>query len=238
MNNLKINLTTGPYDRMRISGLTVNPGARENKIALRRLESMAAKWQSKNICAGYNFEDAPDLNSDSGVPLEFQDAFESNLAFWLCTDYGKQPSRTLILEQQSTFSQISSSTAVVNRVKYPTRQPIGSGNTLRYNRFQKFYRPELTAPTSCATNKMAIGDINDFTEHYEPYLNGTEVISTYTIESDDGLTIQSDSLTSPDIDYRIKAVGGNSNFLQVKIVATTSTGRIDTRIINFELTQV
>ena len=235
---MKIDIILGAYDRMRISGITVNPGARENVIALRRLERMAARWQSKNICVGYNFEDQPDLNSDSNVPEEFRDAFESNLAFWLCTDYGKQPSQTLVLEQQSTLSQISSATAIVTRIKHPTRQPIGSGNTLRYNRYQKYYRPPVDAPVSCATNKMNIGDVNDFTEHFESYLNGTEVISSYTIEVDDGLTIVSDSLTSPDINYRIEAVGGVTAFLQVKIVATTDTGRIETRIINFELTQV
>lgn len=235
---MKIDIIVGAYDRMRISGITVNPGARENVIALRRLERMAARWQSKNICVGYNFEDQPDLNSDSNIPEEFRDAFESNLAFWLCTDYGKQPSQTLVLEQQSTLSQISSATAIVRPIKHPSRQPIGSGNTLRYNRYQKYYRPPIDAPVSCATIKMSIGDINDFTEHFESYLNGAEVISSYTIEADDGLTIVSDSLTSPDINYRIKADGGITAFLQVKIVATTDTGRIETRIINFELSQV
>ena len=235
---MKIDIILGAYDRIRVSGITVNPGARENVIALGRLERMAARWQSKNICVGYNFENQPDLNSDSNVPEEFRDAFESNLAFWLCTDYGKQPSQTLVLEQQSTLSQISSATAIVRPIKHPTRQPIGSGNTLRYNRYQKYYRPPMDAPVSCATNKMNIGDIDDFTEHFESYLNGTEVISSYTIEADDGLTIQSDSLTSPDINYRIEAIGGITAFLQVKIVATTDTGRIETRLINFELTQV
>ena len=86
---MKIDIILGAYDRLRISGITVNPGARENVIALRRLERMAARWESKNVCVGYNFEDQPDLNSDSNVPEEFRDAFESNLAFWLCTEIGR-----------------------------------------------------------------------------------------------------------------------------------------------------
>ena len=242
MSNLKVDLITGAYDRLRISGITVNPGARENAIALRRLETMAARWFDKNICAGYNFEDNPDLNSDSGIPTKYQDAFESNLAFWLCADYGKTPAQTLVFEQQSTLSQISSSTAIVDPVNYPTRQPRGSGNTLRYNRWQRFYRDEADAPISCETNKMNIGDIDDFTEHFDSYLISPETVSSYTISADNGLAIVSDSLNSPDIDYRIRADGNdnavNNKFLQVKIIATTSTGRIETRVINFEITEV
>lgn len=239
MSNLKIDLITGAYDRLRISGITVNPGSRENMLALNRLENMAARWESKNVCAGYNFEDNPDLNSDSGIPPKYQDAFESNLAFWLCSDYDKQPSTTLALEMQTTLSQLQSSTALIGRVNYPSRQPRGSGNTLRYNRWQRYYQNEPEAPISCKTNKMVIGDVNDFVEHFDSYLVTPETIASYTISADSGLTILSDSNVTPDINYRIRADGTDTTeFYQVKIIVTTSTGRIETRIINFELTEV
>jgi len=241
MNNLKIDLINGAYNRIRISGLTVNPGARENQLALGRLENMAARWEDGNICAGYNFEEKPDLNSDSGIEPKYQDAFESNLAFWLCSDYGKTPPPTLALEQQLTFSRISASTAFQRQTQYPSRQPIGRGNR-RYARFNKYYIPSAESPNSCETIKMNVGDINDFIEHFDTYLISPETIASYTIEADTGLTIVSDSLTSPDVFYRIQATGNvedvNDPLLQVKIVATTSTGRIETRIINFALTVV
>jgi hypothetical protein len=88
---------------------------------------------------------------------------------------------------------------------------------------------------------MLIDDIDDFVEHFDAYLREGETVSSYTIEADSGLTIVSSSLTSPDVDYQIKAVGVNdttqSQFNQVKIVATTSLGRQETRIINFEIQQ-
>lgn len=241
MNNLKIDLINGAYNRLRISGLTVNPGARENALALGRLENMAARWEDKNICAGYNFEESPDLNSDSGIEPKYQDAFESNLAFWLCSDYGKMPAQTLVLEQQLTFSQITSSTANPRQVQYPSRQPIGRGNR-RYAHWNRYYSPIAEAPNSCETIKMDVGNINDFTEHFDSYLIIPETVASYTIEADSGLTIVSDSLASPDVLYRIQADGNTENvndpLLQVKIIATTSTGRIETRIINFTLTVV
>lgn len=241
MNNLKIDLINGAYNRLRISGLTVNPGARENALALGRLENMAARWEDKNICAGYNFEENPDLNSDSGIEPKYQDAFESNLAFWLCSDYGKSPGPTLVLEQRLTFSQISASTAIQRQTQYPSRQPIGRGNR-RYSHFNKYYNPVSESPISCETIKMNIGDVNDFIEHFDAYLISPETAASFTISADEGLTVVSSSLASPDVLYRIQATGNTENtndpILKVKIIVTTSTGRIETRIINFELTAV
>jgi hypothetical protein len=238
MSNSKIDLIIGAYDRLRISGITVNPGARENAKALRRLETMAARWFDRNICSGYNFEDNPDLNSDSGIPPKYQDAFESNLAVALSPDYGKEPSAGLLLEQRATLSQISSSTAVVDPVNYPTRQPRGSGNRL-YDRWNRFYTPQPEAPNECETNNMLVDDVDDFTEHFDSYLRGSETIISYLISADTGITIVSSSLASPDINYRIKADDStdaiNSQFLMVRIKATTSTGRVEQRVVNFSV---
>jgi hypothetical protein len=140
---------------------------------------------------------------------------------------------------QNGYSFLSSDTAVVTPVPYPSRMPRGSGSSLRYNRWQRYYQPTATAPTSAETITMYIDDINDFVEHFDSYLASGETISSYTIEADNGLTIVSDSLSTPDISYRIQADGNNDtasdDYLEVKIVATTSTGRKETRIINFRL---
>ena len=238
MSNKKVDIIEKAYSRMRISGLTVNPGARENKLALGRLERMAARWKKKNICAGYNFEDEPDINSDSGVEEWALDAFEACLAFWLSSDFGKIPPPTLVQEKSTAYSDLSSATATPRQTNYPSRQPRGRGNQ-RYRRWNHYYLPVQEAPNECATNSMKVDDVDDFTEHFDSYLRDSEEISTYTIEADDGLTIVSDSLTSPDINYRIKAVGNSEDlddlFLVVKIVATTTTGRIETRLINFSV---
>ena len=78
---------------------------------------------------------------------------------------------------------------------------------------------------------------NNFIEHFDSYLIDPEMLSSYTIKADTGLTIVSDSNEDPDIFYQIQAVGGTSSdgLLRVKIVITTDTGRITTRVINFEL---
>ena len=228
------------YSQMRISGLTVNPTPEDLEIALSRLENMMAEFESRNICVGYNFEDDPDPNSVTNVERWAWHGISTNLAIRLIPDFNKVVPATLINQANQSLSNMSARSALVREISYPNRQPRGRGNTSRCSRWSKFYHVQAEAPLSCDTNIMAIDDVDDFIEHFASYLNFDEVISSYTIEADDGLTIVSDSLSSPDVLYRIKAIGNDdstSNALQqVKIIVTTDAGRIETRLINFEIT--
>ena len=241
---LKVDFINGAYSLMRISGITVDPSNEDVELALERLEDMAEEFRGRNICTGYNFEDTPDPNSVHNVPRKYWYAYKSNLALRLLSDFGKgkEPDPLLIGGAQTSFSFLSSDTAQIKTTQYPARQPRGSGNSLRYNRWQRFYTPIAEAPTSCTTKKMVVGEIDDFVEHFDAYLNDGEDISSFTIEADTGLTIVSSSNATPDINYRINAVGTSGEELntvfQVKIVVTTSDTRVETRLINFELTVI
>jgi hypothetical protein len=128
MVNLKSDIIEDAYSKIRLSGLTTSPGPRENQLALRRLEMLAAILEAKGIDVDYNLEDDPDTGSESGLLLAYQDAFSSNLALKLCNDYGKEPPMMLVMEARGGMSLLYSKTITVDRVEYPTRQPIGSGN--------------------------------------------------------------------------------------------------------------
>ena len=232
----KVDFINAAYSRARISGLTVQPTPEDITLALNRLENMAKMWEGLNICTGYKFEDTPLSTTPHNVPRQFWNAYEANLAVWILADFGKglQPTTTLIMEQKTSFSQLSAQTAKVRQTPYPSRQPRGSN--LRYTTWQRYYIPVEQAPNECATNTMYLGDIDDFTEHFDAYLMSGETIASYTIEAETGLTIVSDSLTSPDVSYRISATGDNADSLvKVTIVATTDDSRVTTRIINFTL---
>jgi len=245
MSYLKADCVSNAYKELRISGLTVSPSAEHDGIALRKLEGIANQYFRRNICVGYNFEDTPDINSTAGIPVEFQAAFEENLAVELFSIFGKgaSPDPSLIRRAAGKYSYLSGATAIVPRVRASGRMPIGSGNE-RYNSHNRFYKTAATAPLGCATNKMIIGDIRDFVEHFDSYLIDAEVISAYTIEANTGLTVTLDaiSVSETDITYRVEAVGGSTNnpdgLSQIKIVVTTDDGRVSTRLISFELTEV
>jgi len=224
---------------LRISGITVDPSPEDLELALSKLENMAAEFAGRNICTGYAFEDEPDPNAPHNMDRKFWHSYDVNLAVRLMPDYGKGtiPDVALIRQASAGISFLSSATAKIKQVQYPDRMPRGSGSSAGL-RWEKFFRKQNEAPNACVTKTMYIGDINDFVEHFDSYLKTGEDISAYTIETDTGLTINSDSLATPDVSYNVTAVGNSSDspsLSRVKIVATTSDGRVETRIINFRL---
>lgn len=152
MSYLKGDAVNGAYEELRISGLTVQAGPAENTKALKKLEAMANEYFNRDICISYNFEENPDLNTESGVPPEYQNALEICLAYRLISTFGKgqTPDPILIKNQRGAFSYLSSATAVVKTTQPSPRFPIGSGNTMRGQRYNRFYKP-VVDNTSCDT---------------------------------------------------------------------------------------
>ncbi|GAG38120.1 unnamed protein product, partial [marine sediment metagenome] len=87
--DLKIDRINVSYSIMRISGITVQPSASNNKTALERMESMANEFYKRTICTGYYLEDEPDVNSPSGLEPDLWYSFSCVLAFRLLSDFGK-----------------------------------------------------------------------------------------------------------------------------------------------------
>lgn len=238
---LKVDLITDAYSQLRISGLTVDPTNEDLEVALMRLEDMAAEFDSRNISVGYNFELNPDPNSDANVPREFKYAFATNLAIRLIADFNKQVPQMLLSMATQALSNMSARAAAmrVRQTEYPRRQPRGSGSTLRYNRWQRFYRDPLRAPVG--SDELNIGEINDYKEDFSDYLIGDESIDSFTITADPGLTIVSSSNDTPVISYRLQGTSRAENraqsLYQVTITVTTSTGRVSEQVIPFNVSE-
>ena len=235
----KADRMNGAFSVIKISGITLKAGADDLELGLDRLENMMSEFFERNICVNYNFEDEPNSATPCGIGRQFWYTVEVLLAQRLLADFGKEPTLALMQQIKSSASFLSSATATINATQYPSRMPRGSGNNFRFNSWQKFYPQSVSAPNECATNRMYKSNVDDFVEHFDKDLVSPETISSYTIEADTGLTIQSDSISDSDIIYRILADGNTSSItqvVQVKIVITTSTARIITRMINFEIT--
>ena len=238
---LKIDVINDAYSQMRISGLTVQPTPEDVEVALNRLEAMMHEYAARNIDVQYNFEDIPDPNSLTNVePFAWQ-MMASNLASRLVMDFGKEVSMSLAMLAKTSSSTVSGVSArkFTQEVQYPRRQARGSGNTLRYNRWQRYYRDPPFAPSESSTNFLNPGDINDYIENYDAYLRDTETISSYTIEGTPDLTISNDSNTDNEVSYRV-TVSDDPNstttgFQAVVIQVVTSLGRETSRQINFQI---
>jgi len=230
----KIDIINGAYSRGKISGLTNQPTNEDIVLGLEVLEDMAEEWKDKNIDVGYNFEGTPSTNSVHNIPRKYWTAFKTCLMMRLLADFGKEPSSALAGMARTAFSRMASSTATIPRTNYPAGHPRGSGNRWSCD---NFYTSTETAPTSPLTIKMNCGEIDNFYEDYTAYLDASETIASFVLTSDSELTTDGGVLTSPRIDYEVEA-GTSSGIYQVKIVATTSAGRVETRLINFVLTEL
>jgi hypothetical protein len=199
---------------------------------------MAAELQERNVVLGYNFEEEPDVNSDSGIELWAANGIETNLAVRMAASFGKAVSAELGAMARQSMSNLSARTSTTRITPYPRRQPRGGANTLRYNRWSRYYRPENLAPNSPDTIQMTSGEINDYTEDYQAYLRDQEDIAMYTITPTSGLSIVSSSNTDIEIAYRVEAldIGVNDPIFQsIKIVMTTTNGRVVERQVNFNI---
>lgn len=235
---LKISLIQDAYSQIEVSGLTRKPTPDDISLALSRLEGMAAELAGRNICVGYNFTSPPDPNDEAGIELQFQQAFASNLALRMLSDFGITPHPSLVSQARQSMSNMSARTAQLRDTQYPSRMPIGSGNTRRWQNHRKFYTPARQAPQSCDTRRMDVGEVNDFAETWLGYLDfaSGEEISTYTFDASAGLLVTDDSLDSPIISFRVEAQAvGYQNII---FTITTTTGRIDRREAPFDISDI
>lgn len=237
--NLKSDIINTAYTHLIISGITSDPTPEETDFALEVLEDMAHEFDARNICTGYNFQDEPDVNDESGLERQYFNAYKTNLAIRLISAFGKQVPPMLLAQANQSLSSMSARTAKVRQVSYQTRMPRGSGSTLRFNRWRRFFRDPAEAPQSCATNNLQIDEVNDYREDFGAYLRDFEYIESYTIESTDGLEIEESTNDDNIVYYRVKALSTsetNSAYQLVRITITTTDQRIEKREINFNVT--
>ncbi len=237
----KIDHINEAYSQLRISGITVQPTGGHVAGALDRLEDMMAELETtRGVCIGFNFEDEPDANTESGVDRGLNNAVNRNLAIALAVDFGKTiPAELANLASSSMASMVG---FVVGRdtrqVQPSSRAPTGSGNIYR-NRYYRYERPDNQAPNKCTTNKIKTGELNDYVAQFEPYLKG-EQIASYLIEVSAGLKLISDSSTDTAVFYRVE--GGEEisqgSHQQALITITTDTGRVSIRAIDFSVKAV
>lgn len=234
----KVDRIAAAYSKLRISGLTVDPNPSDLELALNELENMMAELASRGIEVGYNFELNPDPNSDLGVPQQFWNMINCNLAVRLIADFNKTVPDSLLMQASQSMSNASARCAAdrVRQVQYPSRQPVGSGNRV-YSRWARFYGGDQLPPNAPSTLAIMQGEVNDFTESFEAYLGKDEAIASYAAVCDTGLVILSSANASPLITYRLAAPDTITAgvWQQVKITITTDIGRVDIRVLNFEV---
>jgi hypothetical protein len=229
---MKGDIVSRAYSKMRISGITVDPRPEENDLAVNMLEIIAHELS----LPGWKFETNPDTSSTHGLELKFVEHLAALLAVRLAADFEKI-NPLLISQGSAAASFIASNTATIPKSSYPSRMPKGSGNRLCLT--GTFYDPIYSGEgVAIAENVMIIGEIDNFTESFDSYLNSGEDVSSFTIEAGTAcITVVSSSLTTPIVTYKIEAATSSDDIANVTITATTSTGRKKIRTIPFRVNE-
>lgn len=235
MSKTKVELVIKAYKWLRISGLTSQPDPEEISDGIDMLESMMLELSSRNICSSYFFEDEPLPNTDSRLEPKYNTAVETNLAVRLAPFFGKVVSVELALQARQSLSNWSARSAKVNQIRPPRRMPRGSGNTFRFSNWVRFSNEEPNAPISCDTREIKVDEINNFRADFNQYLVDPETISSFITDTTTGIELLSISESNGVFTFQCKGI--KAGFEAVEITVTTSTGRVNPAVINFNVTQ-
>lgn len=234
----KLDIVNSTLSKIAISGITAPAMAEDYQRVLDRLEGMMYEFsETLNICTDYNFTASPDGADDHGMRFGLVEPISNILAIRVLQDYGLNPSNALLASANAAVSALSAETAVVRETQYPRRQPRGAGNTLRYNRWQRFYRKPDRVPLICSSFSITTNEINDFTESFNDYLRVGEDIESYRLTLTGGIELLEDSEQNGVITYRILGMNPSidSGVEQIQIRITTTSGRLEERLINAEV---
>lgn len=235
MSKTKIQHITKAYKWLVISGITSAPSPEEIVDGLEVLEDMMHELRSRNICSAYVFEDEPSPSTDSLADDSLNTAIATNLAVRLANYFGKEPLPTLTRQATQSMSNWSARSGKTNQIDPPRRQPRGSGNTFRFSNWVRFYRFNDNAPIECDTFDLKVDAIDSFSVDFNNYLLLGATITSFEVEASNGIEV----LTSAESEgiITLSCKGKNGGYQTVKLTVTTSTGRVNPEIVNFNITQ-
>jgi hypothetical protein len=108
-----------------------NVSADDQQLALRRMDTMLAEWNSKGIRLGYPLPSSPDaskLDDDSGLPDAAFQAVITNLAIRLAPGFGKTVSQDTRTTATAGYNTLLKVAAFPPEQQRPDTLPRGAGN--------------------------------------------------------------------------------------------------------------
>jgi len=133
----KIQLVSMAFDELRINGITSDADSEDNVLALQSLEQLVSEL---DIDIGWNQEDDPDPNTESGIPTFAESAIYMALAVRIAPRYGKDAGM-IRTQASASMSSLVAKLAIPRQVCYPTRMPMGLGNRRQYPHSSQFMPP-------------------------------------------------------------------------------------------------
>jgi hypothetical protein len=143
MATTKSDIVASALNKLAVTGFDYEIDPEELKSGVTTLEYLMADWDARGIKIGYNFAADPEtanISDPCGLPDIAFRAVTYQLAIDLADTYGKQVTQSIAASANSGMTSLLSAVQYQPQVQYPNRMPRGSGNTLRWNRWNRFYR--------------------------------------------------------------------------------------------------
>lgn len=147
MATTKSDIVASALNKLAVTGFDYEIDPEELKTGVAMLEYLMADWDARGIKIGYRFSPDPEtanISDPCGLPDIAFRAVTYQLAIDLADTYGKQVTQSIAAGASSAMTSLLSATQFIPEVQYPNRMPRGSGNTVRYNRRDRFYRKSVT----------------------------------------------------------------------------------------------
>jgi len=234
----KLDIINSAISKISISGITAPATPNDYDLALARLEGLMYELEdANNICCQYNFTEDPDTADPHGMSFALFEPIANILALRTLSDYEIPPSQSLFASARAGMSSLSAFTFRLRETQYPRRQPRGAGNTLRYNRWQRFYRKPAQVENACSTITLDTGEINEFSESWADYLQPGETITELEVFTTDGVRFSNGQNSGQTITFRLEGLNPSidNGVEQIRLRITTSTGRKDDRLIDVQV---
>ena len=231
----KIELVNSAYQALRISGLTVSAIPEELTVGLEMLENQMYEYEESNICTNFNFSAGSiDPNEESGLFAYTNNAAVMNLATRLVNFFGREVPDGIQRMAIGGLATWASRTARVNMINPSGRQPRGSGSTLRFSNWMRFYRYAEDAPIACSTFELKVDQTDFFTVDFTPYLLEGQTIVSYETKVSNGIQLLNIVQNGPI--FTMECKGEYVGYSVIDIKVTTSSGRVNPEAINFNIT--
>jgi hypothetical protein len=143
MATTKSDIVASALNKLAVTGFDYEIDPEELKAGVVALEYMMADWDARGIKIGYAFAADPEtanISDPVGIPDIAYRAVTYHLAIDLADTYGKAVTQSVNAGASSAMTSLLSAIQFLPTVQYPNRMPRGSGNSLRNNRWMRYYR--------------------------------------------------------------------------------------------------
>lgn len=190
----KIDIVTGTYQLIRISGLTSQAIPEEVEIAMQVADDYAGQLLGSGLNVGwiqpleYGQSDPDDV---SGLTFQSVGPFKKLLAKEIVTYFGKQLPQSLYDNANEGLRSLEHLLVHIKPTQNPSTLPIGSGNEWDY-RYDKFF-PEPISDDGAEYRFLT--DVFQKDISWVQWLASVDTIASVTYEFDAGVVITNESFT-------------------------------------------